>query len=632
MNTMMLLEMAAGGFGHRLAFTDPDNGTSITYQELYDAAGAAAHNIRESGASRVAVLDVSNLAVPVALFASGWAGVPYVPINYRLTADEIDALLARVRPAYLITEDERLPRYQGGDGLDARSRTRFLDMARAGGDAHEERSMDPEDVGVLLFTSGTTGVPKAAVLRHKHLVSYIVSSVEFMSAEEDEAALVCVPPYHVAGIASTLSSVYAGRRVVQLANFSADAWIETARHERITTAFVVPTMLSRIVAALEGEKTAGMPHLQSLSYGGGKMPLAVIEKALALFPETDFTNAYGLTETSSTITVLGTEEHRAAAAATDDAGRQRLVSVGVPLPGIEIEIRDQEGRALPPGERGEIHVRGEQVSGEYEDRGSTVDADGWFPTRDAGYQDEDGYLFLDGRADDVIVRGGENMSPGEIEDTLVAHEAVADAAVVGVPSEEWGEAVAGVVVAKSGIAANEDLVAELQSWVRTHMRSSRVPERLEFWDELPYNETGKLLRRVVKARLLEPKINVRSAYPLLYVDDIEQSLAFYTQLGFTLTERWDPDGALAWCSLAMEGAQIMLQRAEPADLTALAKGKSDVALFFLCEDVDVLYEKFSDRGVSVAAPTEAFYGMRQLTLDDPDGRRICFEHPIAREQ
>ena len=118
-----------------------------------------------------------------------------------------------------------------------------------------------------------------------------------------------------------------------------------------------------------------------------------------------------------------------------------------------------------------------------------------------------------------------------------------------------GEAVAGVVVAKSGIAANEDLVAELQSWVRTHMRSSRVPERLEFWDELPYNETGKLLRRVVKARLLEPKVNVRSAYPLLYVDDIEQSLAFYAQLGFTLTERWDPDGALAWCSLAMEGAQ-----------------------------------------------------------------------------
>ena len=158
-----------------------------------------------------------------------------------------------------------------------------------------------------------------------------------------------------------------------------------------------------------------------------------------------------------------------------------------------------------------------------------------------------------------------------------------------------------------------------------------MPERMEFWDELPYNETGKLLRRVVKARLLEPQTNVRAAYPLLYVDDIERSLEFYCdQLGFTLTERWDPDGRLAWCSLTMEGAQIMLQRAEPDDLTALARGKSDVALFFLCEDVDRLHEKFQARGAKVPAPTEAFYGMRQLTLLDPDGRRICFEHPLPQ--
>ena len=625
----MLLEMAAGGFGERVAFTDAASGESLSYQALHDAAGAAAHDIRESGANRVAMLDVSNLAVPVALFASGWAGVPYVPINYRLTADEIDALLARVTPAYLVTDDDRIGHFQGREGVDARSRDAFLAVARAGGDPHEQRSMDPQDIGVLLFTSGTTGTPKAAVLRHRHLVSYIVSSVEFMSAQEDDAALVCVPPYHVAGIAAALSSVYAGRRVVQLANFSADAWIETARSERITTAFVVPTMLARIVAALEGESTAGMPHLQSLSYGGGKMPLSVIESAMALFPNTDFTNAYGLTETSSTITVLGPDEHRAAMAATDDVGRRRLVSVGVPLPGIEIEIRDDEGNALPAGERGEIHVRGEQVSGEYEDRGSTVDAAGWFPTRDAGFRDDEGYLYLDGRADDVIVRGGENMSPGEIEDVLLEHEAVADAAVIGVPSEEWGEAVAGVVVAKAQVAANDQLATDLQDWVRTHMRSSRVPERIEFWSELPYNETGKLLRRVVKARLLEPARNVRFAYPLLYAEDIEAARAFYCeQLGFTLKGRWDPDGKLAWCALALEGAQIMLQRAEPDDLEGLKKGNSDVALFFMCEDVDALYDAIRARGVAVDQPSDAFYGMRQLTVTDPDGRRVCFEHPL----
>lgn len=631
MNTMMLLEMAMSGFGERVAFTDPSDGSAITYQELYDAAGAAAHDIRESGASRVAMLDVANLAVPVALFASGWAGVPYVPINYRLTGEEIDALLARVTPAYLVTDRERLGHFQGRNGVDTRSRETFLEQAR-GGDGHaEQRSMDPEDVGVLLFTSGTTGIPKAAVLRHKHLVSYIVSSVEFMSADEDEAALVCVPPYHVAGIASTLSSVYAGRRVVQLANFSADAWIETARHERITTAFVVPTMLSRIVDALEGETTAGMSHLQSLSYGGGKMPLSVIEKAMALFPDTDFTNAYGLTETSSTITVLGPDEHRAAATSEDEAVRRRLISVGIPLPGIELEIRDDEGKALPAGERGEIYVRGEQVSGEYEDRGSTVDTEGWFPTRDAGFQDDEGYLFLDGRADDVIVRGGENMSPGEIEDVLLAHSAVRDAAIVGVPSEEWGEAVAGAVVVTGETVANDDLVADLQGWVRSHMRSSRVPERIEFWPELPYNETGKLLRRIVKEKLVAPKHNVRATMPLLYVADIESSRAFYCdRLRFRLANRWDNDGQLAWCQLEMEGATIMLQSAEPDDLAGIqsAHGHGDIALFFLCEDVDELHQQFVGRGLEVEPPTVAFYGMRQLTVTDPDGRALCFEHPV----
>ena len=150
----------------------------------------------------------------------------------------------------------------------------------------------------------------------------------------------------------------------------------------------------------------------------------------------------------------------------------------------------------PAGSRGEIYVRGEQVSGEYEGRGSVVDSDGWFPTRDAGFVDGEGFLFIDGRADDVIVRGGENVSPGEIEDVLLEYPAVSDAAVVGMPSEEWGEAVVAAVV-----ISDEATTEQLQKWVKEHMRSSRVPERIEFWDELPYNETGKLLRRVVKERL-----------------------------------------------------------------------------------------------------------------------------------
>ena len=500
MNIMMLLEMASGAFPDRPAFTDGSTGQSFTYAELFEAAKLRAATVQASGASRLVKLDISGLGTPLALFTGAAAGVPYVPLNYRLTDEEIEALLKRVTPAYLVTEPKRVDGLGGVEGVHATQMAEFVDESNHTHDAVAEWGMDPDEVAVLLFTSGTTGIPKAAVLRHKNLVSYILSSVEFAGAEEGDASLVCVPPYHIAGIAAILSSVYSGRHVVQLPNFTAEAWIELVRKHQITTAMVVPPMLARIVETLEeaGAADAGMPHLKNLSYGGGKMPLSVIEKAMQLFPETNFSNAYGLTETSSTVTLLGPDDHRAAMESDDEAVRRRLVSVGQALPGVEIEIRDDEGNVLGAGERGEIYVRGEQVSGEYEDRGSVTDADGWFPTRDAGSMDTEGYLFLEGRADDVIVRGGENLSPGEIEDVLLAHPTVKDAAVVGIPDEQWGEGVAAAVVAKPGETIN---IEALQDFVREHMRSSRVPQLVQVWDELPYNETGKLLRRVVKAEL-----------------------------------------------------------------------------------------------------------------------------------
>jgi long-chain acyl-CoA synthetase len=504
MNIMMLLEMTSGAFPDRVAFTDGSTGVSLTYAQLFEKARARGASVRDSKAQRLVKLDVSNLATPVSLFASAWAGVPYVPLNYRLTDAEIAALLERVTPAFLVTEPKRVPALGEMSDVHCSTTSYFIDDDNHVNILDADWSMDPDEVAVLLFTSGTTGVPKAAVLRHKHLVSYILSSVEFACAEEDEAALVCVPPYHIAGIAAVLSSVYSGRHVVQLPNFSAEAWIELAHQHKVSTAFVVPTMLARIVDALEGQDSANMPHLKNLSYGGGKMPLSVIEKAMELFPDTDFSNAYGLTETSSTIAVLGPEQHRIAQASSDEHLRRRLVSVGQALPGVEIEIRDEEGRVLGAGERGEIYVRGEQVSGEYEGRGSVTDSEGWFPTRDAGSMDEEGYVFLEGRADDVIVRGGENLSPGEIEDVLLAHPSVLDAAVVGVPDEQWGEGVAAAVVARKEKTID---VAELQAFVKEHLRSSRVPQLMEVWDELPYNETGKLLRRIVKARLSGDAVN-----------------------------------------------------------------------------------------------------------------------------
>jgi fatty-acyl-CoA synthase len=392
----------------------------------------------------------------------------------------------------VVVDDDMVARVSGIDGLTIVARSDF--GARfAGGDAD---APDAEgDIAVLLFTSGTTGDPKAAVLRHANLTAYVMATVDMLGSGEDEAALVSVPPYHIAGISAILTSAYGGRRIVYLPAFTAEEWVATAARERITHAMVVPTMLDRIldVMSTTGEN---LPDLRALSYGGGRMPEPVIARALAALPHVDFVNAYGLTETSSTIALLGADDHRAALASSDPAIRRRLGSVGRPLPSIELEIRREDGSACAPDEPGEIHVRGEQVSGEYLHK-TAIAADGWFATNDAGWLDADGYLYVDGRLDDVIVRGGENISPGEIEDVLRSDPDVADVAVLGLPCTQWGEKVAAVIVSRSG---SPDFAA-LAAQVRGRLRSTKTPEQWVVRDTLPYNDTGKLLRRQLKAEL-----------------------------------------------------------------------------------------------------------------------------------
>jgi acyl-CoA synthetase (AMP-forming)/AMP-acid ligase II len=496
MNLMMLLEMAAGAMGDRVGLGPAARGR--TYQEIFDQAGRAGARFRSTGAERVALLDVSSPALPLSLFGAAWAGMPFVPLNYRLTTEEIRALAAQITPAAVVVTPETAPLVAGVEGLSLVDRDELL-AGVGGSEAPPDAawSMDPDHIAILLFTSGTTGTPKAAVLRHKHLTSYVLASVEFMGADDSQATLVSVPPYHVAGMAAMCSSIYAGRRIVQLPNFDADVWVDLAVREGVTHAMVVPTMLARIVDRLEARGEA-LPALQSLSYGGGKMPRPVIEKALELLPHVAFVNAYGLTETSSTVAVLGPDDHWLAAFSDDKAVKRRLRSAGKPLPTIEVSIRDDSGAELPSGQSGEIWVRGEQVSGEYVGRESRVRPDGWFPTNDGGWMDEDGYLFVEGRIDDIIIRGGENISPGEIEEVLLRHPGVVDAAAVGVPDLQWGEQVAVAVVFDGD--AEVDL-GELEAHARANLRSSRTPAHFVVKPELPYNETGKLLRRVLKAEL-----------------------------------------------------------------------------------------------------------------------------------
>jgi acyl-CoA synthetase (AMP-forming)/AMP-acid ligase II len=409
------------------------------------------------------------------------------PLNYRLSSDGLRALLDRLPDPLVVVDDEY--RDAAGDGYRVMSSTAFVEAARTAEPTAE--FADPDSVAVVLFTSGTTSKPKAVELTHNNLTSYITGTVEFASADPGDAALICVPPYHIAGVGAALSNLYAGRKMVYLSQFDAGEWVRLIGAENVTSATVVPTMLDRIVGVLDST-AAALPSLRTLAYGGSKVALPLVRKALSLLPEVGFVNAYGLTETSSTIAVLTPDDHRAALASSDEAVIRRLASVGQPVPGIELQIRADDGTVLGAGEAGELYVRGEQVSGTYTEVGSVLDAEGWFPTRDVAVLDGEGYLFIGGRSDDTIIRGGENIAPAEIEDVLVEHPHVRDCAVVGPEDPEWGQIIVAVVVPAPGTEPDAE---DLRAHVRAQLRGSRTPDRVVFRDELPTNATGKVLRR-----------------------------------------------------------------------------------------------------------------------------------------
>ncbi|MBX9979561.1 MAG: AMP-dependent synthetase [Mycobacterium sp.] len=486
MSVSLLLEMAASGNPERTALVAGD--LRLTTQQLSDLADGGAGVLATSGARHVVYVGAGGALLPLLIFASARAGLPFTPINYRLSADGIQALIHRLPDPLVIVDD----RYRDmiGDARALRS-DEFLDLARTAEAAAE--FADPDSVAVVLFTSGTTSQPKAVELTHNNLTSYITGTVEFDSAATEDAALICVPPYHIAGVGAALSNLYAGRKMVYLTNFDPHEWVRLANDERVTTATVVPTMLDRIVTVLESGEHK-LTALRNLAYGGSKVGLPLVRRALELLPDVGFVNAYGLTETSSTIAVLTPDDHRDAHGAADAAVARRLGSVGRPVPGIEVQIRAEDGTVLGPGETGELFVRGEQVSGRYAGIGSVLDENGWFPTKDIAMIDEDGYLFIGGRSDDTIIRGGENIAPAELEEVLIEHPHVRDVAVVGVEDPQWGQAIVAVVVPLAGVDPDPD---ELREYVRKSLRGSRTPDRVVFRDELPTTATGKVLRREI---------------------------------------------------------------------------------------------------------------------------------------
>jgi acyl-CoA synthetase (AMP-forming)/AMP-acid ligase II len=464
MNIASILDLVADALGDRRAVGD------LTYEQLREAAMNTSSRIEglDPAAKAMATILPNGVEFPIALFGSAWAGVSFAPLNFRLPEFSRQELLERIQPAIMFDKS-------------------WINDPRD--DALESYPDDPVNPAVLLFTSGTSSKPKIAVLQHQNLMAYIFNTLEFASASEDEAVLLAVPPFHVAGVAAVLSATFVGRRIVPLAHFDASSWLDLACAERVTHAMVVPTMLARVVAELQTHPEKQPTALRSLAYGGARMPPSVLEQALKLLPDVDFVHAYGLTETSSTVAVLGPEDHRLAFASDDPKVRRRLGSCGRPVPGVEFTVREDE-----------LWIRGEQVGGSYVGAVSQIDQDGWLHTGDHGFVDDEGYVFISDRADDMIIRGGENISPAEVEDALLRHHDIAGAGVVGLPDVEWGDKIGALVVPRSGADLDVD---QVRAWMKVQLGSLKTPEVIVVCDELPLGPTGKVLRRTIKEMLAD---------------------------------------------------------------------------------------------------------------------------------
>ena len=499
MRLTLLLDMAADGFGDRVLVGRRSGG--ITAAELARRSHSGAALLRERAADALVYLDVNGPAFPVALFAAARAGVPLVPLNYRLGQRQLDALLARHPKALGIAGPGALTHFERA-GLSAMTADDWLEQTRAdrGEIADDARATTRTRSPSSSTPAAPRPSPRACCCATRTWSPTCSARSSSRSADETEAALVSVPPYHIAAVANVITNLYAGRRTLVLEAFTPGEWLRTVREEEVTSAMVVPTMLARII---DSEEDRSVPSLRSLSYGGAPMPAALIERALREWAGVGFVNAYGLTETSSTVALLGPEDHRAAIESRDPAVRARLSSVGQAAAGDR--AGDPRPRRRSPRRRpGRPDLRARrQVSAEYAGLGQAVDDRGFFDTRDDGYLDADGYLFVSGRADDTIIRGGENIAPAEIEDVLLRHPAVLDAVVFGVPDQEWGQRIEAAVVARPEADLDP---AELRDFTLRALRSSKTPDRFWLLDALPRTETGKLLRRMVPGLIPPAKI------------------------------------------------------------------------------------------------------------------------------
>ena len=509
MNLAMLLDLPAMIVPDDVALVDlsAEGGPrQVTYGELRADVGLVAGMLTGLGVEpgdRVGVWSTNRASVLEALFAASAVGATVVPMNFRAGPEEGAHLLADSGVKVLFTEQ----RYR--DLIEEVRPTTlehvfFLDDPadyEAARDAAEENPLvadvEDEDLAALLYTSGTTSLPKGVRLNHGALTGYVMGTNDAADGTDQGRMLLAAPMYHIAGLTSLLNALYSGRVTVIMPQFETGAWLEAVGTHQVTHAFLVPTMLARLLDD-PGFESADLSGLEALTYGAAPMPPSVIRRAIDAFPpNVSFAGAYGQTETTSTVAVLDPDDHRLEGSPDEvETKLRRLRSVGQVLDDVELRIVDANDNPVGPNVGGEVQLRTFRVMDGYwgndEKTRVTIDDEGWVHTGDLGHLDEDDYLFLEGRTGDMIIRGGENVSPEEIEAILYEHPDVLEAGVVGRTDEAWGEvAVAAAVIRQGSGTTIEDLLAH----ARERLAPFKRPERIILVEELPRTSTGKLLRR-----------------------------------------------------------------------------------------------------------------------------------------
>ncbi|MBI4199487.1 MAG: long-chain-fatty-acid--CoA ligase [Chloroflexi bacterium] len=490
-----------------------------TYAQVQGRANRLANALAHLGigrGDRVAALHVNCPEHIELYFATARLDAVYVPLNFRVKSDELLYMLndagpkvVFVGPRYWELAESVRPRATGVRHWVALEQLHgsspFYEALVAGSpDTERVPEAGDDDTTVLMYTAGTTGAPKGVMLTHNSFASYILANVTPADPETEERNILTVPLYHIAGLQAVMAAVYGGRTLVIQRQFEPVEWMKLVETERAHRAMMVPTMLKQLLDHPEFARH-DLSSLRVITYGAAPMPVEVIKEAIRRLPHVQFINAFGQTETASTITMLPPEDHRLTGSPEEIARKlKRLSSIGKPLADVEVRIVDEEGRDVSLGQVGEIVARGPRLMKGYwgkEQATQETIRGGWLYTGDLGYFDEDGYIYLAGRAKDVIKRGGEMVSPEEVEQALQSHPAVEEAAVIGVPDAQWGERVRAIVVVKRGQRLKEE---ELIEYCRQRLASYKKPESVVFVKEVPRNPLGKVLKRVLREEYGQP--------------------------------------------------------------------------------------------------------------------------------